>query len=128
MATLRLRAAGPADPEMAWRRYVELGAWRTWAPHILGVDADAERLALGVRGRVHVLAGLRVPFTVTAVDLPDRTWSWVARLGPVALSLSHAVRAQGRGSATVLVMDGPALVLLGYAPLAWVALRRLVAR
>jgi hypothetical protein len=77
---------------------------------------------------VHVLGGLRVPFTITEVDPARRTWSWVARLGPVRLTLHHAVRADPRGSVTDLVMEGPDALLLGYAPLAWVALRRLVAR
>ena len=40
----------------------------------------------------------------------------------------YEVHAEPRGSGTVLVMEGPDPVLLGYAPLAWVALRRLVAR
>ena len=34
----------------------------------------------------------------------------------------------GGGSATGLVLQGPAAVVALYAPLAWVALRRLVAR
>jgi len=77
---------------------------------------------------VHVLGGLRVPFTITAVDPHERTWSWVARLGPVPLTLDHEVHAHRRGSSTALTMEGPAPVILGYAPLAWVALRRLVSR
>jgi hypothetical protein len=128
IATHRLSAAGAADPALAWRRYVEIGAWPGWSPHIVGVDADADRIAPGVSGRVHVLGGLRVPFTVTAVDAQERTWSWVVRLGPVPLTLDHAVSTHRRGSSTMLTMEGPAPVVLGYVPLAWVALRRLVAR
>jgi len=128
MATRRLSAHGAAEPSVAWRRYLEVGAWRTWSPHIVNVDATAHQIAVGVSGRVHVVGGLRVPFTVTEVDPRRCTWSWIARLGPVPLTLHHAVRAQGRGSATDLTMEGPDAVLVSYAPLAWVALRRLVAR
>ena len=128
MATHRLAAAGAAEPAVAWQRYVEIAAWRTWSPHILTTEADAGQIAVGVSGRVHVVGGLRLPFTVTAVDAPQRRWSWVVRLGPVALTLHHAVRPHPRGSATLLVMEGPRPLLLAYAPLAWVALRRLVAR
>jgi hypothetical protein len=128
MATRRLRARGSAEPALAWRRYLEIDAWRTWSPHIVSVDADASRIAVGVTGWVHVVGGLRVPFAITAVDPERLTWSWVARLGPVRLTLHHAVRVHPRGSATDLVMEGPDAVLLAYAPLAWVALRRLVAR
>jgi hypothetical protein len=128
VTTRRLSAAGSADPALAWQRYAELSAWPTWSPQIVGVESAAARIALGVGGRVHVLGGLRLPFTITAHDERARTWSWVVRLGPVAMTLNHEVHAHPRGSRTVLVMEGPDPVLLGYGPLAWVALRRLVAR
>ena len=128
MATRRLTARGAAAPATAWRRYRTIDAWRTWAPHILGVDTTADQIAVGVSGRVHVVGGLRIPFIVTEVDRQQCTWSWIARLGPVPLTLHHAVRDHAGGSATELVMEGPDAVLLAYAPLAWVALRRLVAR
>jgi hypothetical protein len=128
MATRRLSAVGAVAPESAWQRYVDIAAWHTWSPQIAWVDAEAPQIALGVSGRVHVLGGLRLPFMITAVDDGARTWSWVVRSGPVAMTLNHEVHAHPRGSGTVLVMEGPDPVLLGYAPLAWVALRRLVAR
>lgn len=128
MGTRRLSAVGAADPALAWERYADPGAWPTWSPQILGVETTARRIALGVQGRVRVPGGLRLPFTVTACDEEARTWSWVVRLGPVALTLNHAVHPHRRGSGAVLSMEGPDAVLLAYAPLAWVALRRLVAR
>ena len=128
MATVQLAAAGAAPAEVAWERYAEIAAWRTWAPHLTGTDATAPRLAAGVTGRVHVAGVLRLPFTVTAADHERRRWSWAVRLGPLRLALEHGVEAHGRGSRTWLVMHGPAVVLLAYAPLAWLALRRLVAR
>ena len=128
MATRRLQAVGPATPEVAWGRYHRVAAWPTWSPQISRVEADAERIALGVTGRVFLPGGLGLPFTVTAVNAQARSWSWVVRLGLVSLTLSHEVHAHPRGSATSLVMEGPEVVLLAYAPLAWVALTRLVAR
>ena len=128
MALRRLHAVGAADPEVAWRRYVEIAAWRSWSPQILRTDADAAEIAVGVGGTVHALGGLRLRFTITAVDPAARTWSWVVRLGPVAMTLTHEVHRHPRGSGTLLLMEGAAPVLLAYAPLAWVALRRLVAR
>ena len=128
MTTRRLRAVGTAEPAVAWHRYADIGAWSTWSPQIVGVETTAARIALGVGGRVRVVGGLCLPFTITAHDEQARTWSWVVRLGPVAMTLNHEVHAHPRGSGTVLVMEGPDPVLLGYAPLAWVALRRLVAR
>ena len=128
MSTVRLRATGAAAPAVAWERYAVLAAWPTWAPHLTGADASAPRLATGVSGRVHVLGLLRLPFTVTAADHPSRRWSWVVRLGPLRLALEHGVDPHPRGSRTWLVMHGPTAVLLAYVPIAWVALRRLVAR
>ncbi|WP_158717589.1 hypothetical protein [Streptomyces sp. NRRL WC-3744] len=41
-------------------------------------------------------------------------------------SRSHCAKPQGRGITTSLTVDGPQLVLLAYAPLARLALHRLV--
>lgn len=128
MATRRLSARGAAVPERAWERYERIALWPTWSPQIRRVEADAERIALGVTGTVWTPVGLGLPFTVTGVDDAARTWSWVVRMGPVSMTLQHEVYADAAGSGTLLVLEGPDPVLLAYAPLAWIALRRLVAR
>ncbi|GAA1427866.1 hypothetical protein GCM10009616_06180 [Microlunatus lacustris] len=129
MAVRRLTAEGPAPVGIVWQRYVETARWPDWSPQITRVDADAERIARGVSGTVHAVGGLRLRFTITDVDLVARRWSWLVRLGPVQLDLHHEVRAvPGGGSVTGLVLQGPTAVVTAYAPLAWVALRRLVAR
>lgn len=128
MAVRRLEVTGPARPVVAWERYADLGAWATWAPQIRGVDADGPRLALGRSGVVHALGGLRVRFVVTAVDERAMRWSWIARVGPLTLSLHHDVTPDARGTRAGLVLEGPAPVVTAYAPLTRVALARLVAR
>jgi hypothetical protein len=66
-------------------------------------------------------------FRVLAVDARARTWSWRVQLGPLALVLEHGVREPTHGgSETWLRMSGPMPLLLSYAPLAQLALRRLV--
>jgi hypothetical protein len=127
MAVRRIEARGPAPVEEVWDRYATLARWPEWSPQISRVDSSGDRLALGVRGTVYVSGVLPVPFTVTSCRPEDRTWSWQVRLGPVTLDLEHAVYAAGSGTRTTLSMAGPALVVLGYAPLAQVALRRLCA-
>ena len=47
-------------------------------------------------------------------------------VGPVTLTLHHAVLEISTGTETTLEIDGPPLVVLPYAPVAQVALRRLV--
>lgn len=128
MAVRRLSARGDASPAVAWERFDRIVLWPTWSPQIWRVEADAPRIAPGVHGTVVLPGGLGLPFTVTAVDLPARTWSWVVRLGPVTMTLNHEVHPDAAGSGTLLGMEGPDPVLLGYSPLAWLALRRLVAR
>lgn len=122
-----LTVDGDADPALAWERYAVPARWRDWSPQISGVEYPAARLSAGTGGRVRGLGVLALPFTVDAVDEAARTWSWRVRLGPVRLRLDHGVRTHGTGCRTVLRLTGPAPVVLGYAPLARVALRGLVA-
>ncbi|GAA4804062.1 SRPBCC family protein [Streptomyces ziwulingensis] len=126
MAELTLRAAGAARPDTVWCRYVYFRRWSEWSPQIVGVDTGAERIAPGVRGTVRSFLGLRVAFAVESVDDGHRTWSWRVRLGPVRVRLTHDVVPQGDGTRTRLRMRGPAPALAAYAPLAHLALRRLV--
>lgn len=125
---LTLRAAGPVSADEAWDRYARPERWRVWAPQIRRVQASAERIAAGVTGRVYGPAGLSVGFVVDAVDEADRTWSWTVRLGPITLRLDHGVTARAGGSATWLTVHGPPPVVLGYAPVARLALHQLVSR
>lgn len=104
-----------------------MSEWKTWSPQIRWVDAPSDRLATGLTGTVHALLGVQAHFEVLAVDEPRRTWSWRARTGPVVMVLHHAVLAgDDGGSRTTLEIEGPAPVVLGYAPLAQVALQKLV--
>lgn len=84
------------------------------------------RLTTGTSGTVGSVAGIRVVFGIETVDREGRRWSWRVRFGPVVLRLEHDVRAHSRGSTTTLAMEGPRLALLAYAPLARLALHRLV--
>jgi len=55
-----------------------------------------------------------------------RAWSWLVRIGPVELALRHGVEADGAGSRTTVDIEGQAVVVLAYAPVARFALGRLV--
>ncbi|MBO1330680.1 SRPBCC family protein [Streptomyces sp. VRA16 Mangrove soil] len=123
---LRLRAHGAADVDTVWRRYAEPALWSTWAPQIRSVESEPE-LRAGMRGRVRPVVGPSVRFLVTDVDDAARTWCWRVQAGPVRMELGHTVDSDGRpGAATELTVEGPALVVLAYAPLARRALRNLV--
>jgi hypothetical protein len=127
VTVVTLHATGPETPGEVWERYAVPARWPKWAPQITAVDVPAPRLVAGVRGRVRGPAGVVLPFVVDAVDEAARQWAWTVSLGPVRLHLLHWV-AEGPdgGSTTGLRLDGPAPLVLGYAPLARVAIGRLV--
>ncbi|WP_030484210.1 SRPBCC family protein [Nocardioides aequoreus] len=135
MAAVTLSTRGAAPPDIAWERYADPAAWAGWAPQIQRVETDAARIAAGVHGTVH--AGLLrrptlpVRFRVDAVDEDARTWAWQVRLGAgparVTLRLEHGVTEEAGGSGTWLRVRGPLPVVAAYAPLARLALGRLVA-
>lgn len=120
------RVTGPLPPEQVWERYVVPARWSGWAPQIRAVDASAPRIAPGVDGRVRGPLGVRVSFVVAEVDALARTWSWDVRLGPLRMHLRHGVDADPAGTATWLLVRGPALAVTAYLPVARSALRRLV--
>lgn len=123
---MRLTATGAAPVDEVWDRYVRPSRWPQWSPQIRSVQTSDERLRAGLTGRVHGPFGVRVGFTVDAVDEAARTWSWRVHVGPIVLRLHHAVRASEGDTRTDLDVDGPLPVVLGYAPLAQWALQRLV--
>ncbi|WP_205687389.1 SRPBCC family protein [Cellulomonas endophytica] len=122
-----LRARGPVDPATAWQRYDRVALWPAWSPHLLRVRCDHATLTAGARGRVHGPLGVTARFVVLAVDAPGRRWTWRVTSGPLTVVLEHGVdAAAGGGARTWLRMEGPLPALLGYAPLAWWSLHRLV--
>lgn len=122
---------GPAPVELAWERYADPALWSTWAPQIRSVeihDPGPARIRSGLRGTVHALFGVSVRFEVTEVDEAARTWAWTVHPPALTLRLGHTLEARpGGGTRTGLVIDGPAPVVLAYAPVARLALHRLVA-
>lgn len=128
-ATRSYEVRGPRAPEDVWDRYVRPARWSEWSPQIRSVRYPHDRLLPSTAGQVVGPAGLRVPFDVLDVDdgAEAPSWTWVARLGPVRVRMRHEVRAlPGGGTATGWQVTGPLPVVLLYAPLALVALRRLV--
>ncbi len=127
MTTLTLHATGPLAPAEAWERYAEPARWPTWAPQITGVQVPEPRLRAGLEGRVRGPLGLVLPFVVESVDEVARRWAWTVSAGPVRLHLVHWVSdGPDGGSTTGLRIRGPLPVVLGYAPLAQLAIGRLV--
>jgi hypothetical protein len=127
VTTLTLHATGPVGPDEVWERYAVPARWSQWAPQITGVELPVARLAAGVRGRVRAPLGVTLPFIVDTVDEAARRWSWTVSLGPVRLRLLHWVtEGPDGGSTTGLRVSGPAPLVVGYAPLAQLAIGRLV--
>jgi len=118
---------GRAPAALAWERYVHPARWPSWSPQIRRVECCDDVLRTGSVGVVHALLGVKVPFEVTEFDDERRTWSFTARLPlSVRLHLTHTVQDAGTGCRTGLVVRGPAPVVVGYLPVARLALFRLV--
>ena len=121
MASIRLVANGGATRAVIWERYADPTRWHEWAPQIRKVRADG-RLRPGLRGEVIGPVGLRAGFEVETVDAARGHWSWTVAVGPAKIRIEHEV---GDGVA-VLMLQGPAPLVAGYAPVARLALQRLV--
>ncbi|MCZ2837751.1 SRPBCC family protein [Modestobacter sp. VKM Ac-2985] len=127
MTTLTLHATGPIEPDEVWDRFVRPARWSEWSPQISRVQATAPRIAPGVTGRVYDPLRTSVPFVVDGVSDATRWWSWQVTVGPTRLRLAHWVKpAPDGGTTTGLRISGFAPLVLGYAPLALLAIKRLV--
>lgn len=122
-------ASGPAGPDVVWDRYIHPGRWHEWSPQISSVDYPDESLRPGGRGTVHGPCGIAVKFQIIAVDREKRCWSWRVTLGGITLEMLHEVlpvNATRDVTQTTLEINGPAPIVLGYLPVARIALGRLV--
>lgn len=136
MTSLTLSAAGQAPVDVVWRRYADTRLWSTWSPQIRRVEldthGDSDRVGHGyelrtsMTGRVVGPLGFSVRFEVAAVDVTAMTWAWRVHAGPITLRLHHDVLTTTDGSRTTLTIEGAAPVVLGYAPVAQLALHQLV--
>jgi hypothetical protein len=127
MATVTLSATGPLPAAEAWERYALPRRWPEWSPQISRVELPEERIAPGLQGRLHAPGGFTLRFTIDAVDEAARTWSWTVRVALLRLRLDHWVEeGPGGGSTAGLRTDGPGPVIAAYAPVAQIALDRLV--
>jgi hypothetical protein len=104
-----------------WEAYMEPERWSSWAPQIRSVEPGG-RIHEGREGTVSGLLGVRARFRVATVDPGAGRWSWFVRAGRVRLRIDHEVD-DGRAAITI---NGPALAVLAYAPVARFALSRLV--
>lgn len=64
-----------APAEAVWPYVAEFDYWPVWGPTVSAVETNAAAVARGARGRVKTVAGLWLPFEITAVD-PGRSWHW----------------------------------------------------
>jgi hypothetical protein len=121
VTTLRVRRRGPAGKYEIWARYRDPQRWPEWAPHIREVRTEGP-LRPGLEGEVVGILGVSARFEVLDVDERAGSWTWVVRSGPISLRIEHQV-ADGLAG---LVLTGPAPAVAAYAPIAKMALARLV--
>jgi hypothetical protein len=134
MTTLYLAATGPTTADEVWERYAQPALWSTWSPQIRRVEMVGDRLSTGATGRVVSLLGLSADFEVDTWDEEEWRWSWTVRpraallpgVPMPRLHLGHGVRSTTAGTLTWLRLSGPLPLVVMYAPVARLALHRLV--
>ena len=126
-------ATGRAAVDEVWNRYIHPQRWSEWSPQISSVDYADDTIQAGSTGTVHGPCGIGVDFEILQVDREKLCWSWRVHAAFVTLELVHRVLAGlpddpagDVGSRTLLDIAGPAPVVVGYAPIARIALGRLV--
>jgi hypothetical protein len=126
----RIEASGPRPVDDTWEQYTRAAAWPEWAPQIRAVRGVTGHIAAGDRGVVHGPFPVRVPFTIVSVDPAAHRWTWRVGVGPMSVVLDHGVDpdgpAEAGGSTAWADVHAPGLLVRAYAPLARLALRRLV--
>lgn len=130
MSTVSISTTGAASTQLVWERYAKPALWSSWSPQISHVDCVDLVIRAGSTGRVYAvpgMLGIGVSFEVTEVDHDAMRWAWIVRL-PLGrqLRLRHTVGAVTGGTRTGLEVTGFLPVVLGYLPLARLALGRLV--
>ncbi len=108
-------ARSGAPPERVWALLGDPARWPDWAPHLRGAEGLLEE---GARIVVHGPAGVRLPTTITRVDVP---WRWDFRAeppGPLSLDSVHLLRPVGRGTAVAVHLRVARLGVVGLGPLA----------
>lgn len=123
---MRIEATGPRPVGDAWEQYTRTSAWPTWSPQIRDVRGVEGPIAPGARGVVHGPFPVRVPFRIVAVDAAARRWTWRVGVGPLGVVLDHGVDPAAEGSTAWADVHAPRVLVAAYAPLARLALRRLV--
>lgn len=123
---LTVRAKGSAPPDVVWARYTEPEQWPTWAPHMKRAEYPYPRVTPGTFGRVYAYGGFSLPFSIDAVDEEARTWDWSVYLASQRIELKHGVVAHGSRTRVWASIGLPLPLALAYAPVAKLALHRLV--
>ena len=123
---MRIEAVGPRPTEEVWQRYVTPSQWPGWARKFRDVRGVGDPLEPGARGVVRGPLLVHLPFRIVSVDAAARRWTWRVGLGPVAVVLDHGVDDQGDDTCAWADVHAPSALVLPYAPLARLALRRLV--
>ncbi|QBR92246.1 SRPBCC family protein [Nocardioides euryhalodurans] len=122
----KVDAEGPLSPAEVWERYTHASLWSSWAPQVRGVSGAHDPVRAGDRGWVRGPFPLRLPYTVLAVDEGARRWSWQVGIGVVSVVMEHGVDPAPAGSRAWLRIEVPGPLAAPYAPIARMALRRLV--
>ncbi|QVL48306.1 MAG: SRPBCC family protein [Thiocapsa sp.] len=64
-----------APAGVAWRILIDTREWPIWGPSVRAVEAPADLIGPGMRGRIQTPVGLWLPFEITRWE-PEHVWAW----------------------------------------------------
>ena len=97
MKQLWVRRDVDAPAAVLWELLVNPERWSSWGPSVRGAVLHGLDLRLGSRGVVTTVAGLRLPFEITAYERGAR-WAWSVAGVPAT---DHTVTPLGPGRCRV---------------------------
>ncbi|AZI59470.1 SRPBCC family protein [Nakamurella antarctica] len=126
---LTITARGTASSAVVWERYAQPALWPEWSPLIQSVQCSHRRLQTGSTGTVRGPANIGIDFVIVNFDETNLSWVWDVKVPVVGstLRLDHFVGDDNGATSTSLTINGCAPYVVGYAPLAKLALNKLVA-
>lgn len=80
-----------APAEKVWELLTNIDCWPDWGPTVRRAELDGDSFDVGATGTVATVAGVTLPFEVTAYEA-GRRWSWTVAGIPAT---DHAVVALG---------------------------------
>ena len=80
------------NTDRAWEVFVDTRQWPEWGPSVTAVESPDRHIRNGTRGRIRIVGGLWLPFSITSMS--RYRWTW--RVAGIRATGHHVVPLDGR--------------------------------